>query len=185
MRRDLLFHRRTPGGIDKHQRNRGDRRRLASAQRLHTFTIYPCTLTAMRAAQPPAQYIIDPPCHRLAMFGQRDQHAEGRTAGGEIVGAVDRIDDPAQSITQPIKHRGVGRGCFFTDNRGIGQQPRQRLAQKRLRVGVGDSDHVIDGFVRDLSGGQMLVPRQDCGLRDARHQRADFGVKSFGHGGLR
>ena len=69
---------------------------------------------------------------------------------------------------------------LFADNRCLGQDARQRLAQQVFGMGIGNGDQVIDRFVGHIARGQMLIARQDRGLRDARQQRAQFGIESAG-----
>ena len=96
-------------------------------------SIDPCALAARGVAEPAGQRIEDPAGDGLARFGQRHQHAERRLAGGEIVGAVERIDDPAQRIAKPLEQRGIGMRRFLADQGGLGQQARQGFGEDLLR----------------------------------------------------
>ena len=77
----------------------------------------------MRLAQAVAQRVPDPPGNGAPRLGQRDQHAEGWLAGGKIVGAVKRVDDPAQRIAKPVHQCRIGMGGLFAHNGRLGQQP--------------------------------------------------------------
>ena len=46
---------------------------------------------------------------------------KGGLPRGEIVGAVDRIDDPAQASAEPLEDRRVGMRRFLADHGGFGQ----------------------------------------------------------------
>ena len=68
-------------------------------------------------AKPACQRIQNPPGDCFTSLSQRHQYAERRVPGGVIVGAVDRIDDPAQRIAQLTEQRWVGMCCLLAYNR--------------------------------------------------------------------
>ena len=134
----------------------------------------------MRLAQAVAQRVPDPPGNGAPRLGQCDQHAEGRFSGGKIVGAVERVDDPAQRIAQPVHQRRVGMGGLFAHNGRFGEQAGQTLRQDRLAGTVSHGDDIVGGLGLDLAGAEALVMWQDrlfrrrphhCGNRWGQGQR--------------
>ncbi len=93
-----------------------------------------------------AQRIENPAGNRLARFGQRDHDPERRLAPREIVGAVKRVDHPAQRIAEPVEQGRIGMGGFLANDRGLGQQLRQsssRIASASLSAMVTTSSAAL------------------------------------------
>jgi hypothetical protein len=107
------------------------------------------------------QNVEDPSANSLAVFGQRDDHPERRLACGEVVGAVERVDDPAQRIAEPVHDRGVGMRRFLSDDHRLGQNARQACGEDGLGLVIRDGDDVVGGLGLDLAGGELLIMRPD------------------------
>ena len=157
--------------IGKHQRNRGNRRFCPAGARDDLLIANPRALALFGMAKALAQRIVDPAADDVALFRQCDQNAEGRLARGEVVGAVQRIDDPAQLIAQSVQHGGIGMGCFLANNFGFGQQSGEVFAEDRFRLMIGHGHCIIGSLGDDLVAGQRLVMRQDRAVRGIDHDR--------------
>ena len=175
MRRDLRLHRGAAGRIEEHQRNGRHRRLFTGRTGGNRGVTDERAAAAVGMAQPPAERIEHPPRHGFARLAQRDHDPEGRLARGEIVGPVDRVDDPAQRIAQPVEPGRIGVGRFLADNRRIGQQPGQPFGQDQFGFAVGNRHHVVRRLGVDFVGGKRLVARQHGLRRCLLHHRQDPG----------
>ena len=82
-------------------------------------------------------------------------------AGGEVVGAVDRVDDPGAS------GMGGGGGALLTEQTVLGTQGAQRGGDELLGGLVGDGDDIGDrGLVLGGQSGFAHPPRETAGVVD-------------------
>jgi hypothetical protein len=175
MWRDVFHHRLALGRIDEHQRNPSDRRHQPGGARADPFAIDVRAAALDRMAHPPAERIEDPSGHRLAVFGQRNHHPEWRPAFREVVGAVERIDDPARGIVQPVEYRRICVRGLFADDRGFGQQFREPFGKDRLGFGVGHCHGIVGGLLLYLVRSQRLIARDDRARGGIAHDGFDRG----------
>ena len=69
-----------------------------------------------------AERIMDDAGDRFALRHDRQHDAEQRQAGGEVEGAVDRIDDEGQiRFAKTVEHRRVGGVRLLADHQRIGK----------------------------------------------------------------
>ena len=111
MRRELgIDHCRLFGGQED-AADRCDRRLLAGGARRDLLAIDESPFSAACVAEAVLVGIVDPPRHRLARIGERDDDPERLLAFRKIGRAVERIDNPALAF-EVIEHGRIG-GCGF------------------------------------------------------------------------
>ena len=124
-------------------------------------------------AQPAGQGVENPSRQRRARIGQRNHDPEGRVAGGEIAGAVDRVDDPVQAVARARQYGGIGGAGFLADDAGLRQDCAQSFGQAQFAFPVCDGDEIIRRLFCDLIGRQIAKARHDYVTGDLPHQRRD------------
>ena len=174
MRRNVVLHRLALGRVHKDQADRSDRRLLLGAARRNPIFADECTRAAVSMGKAAGQRIEDPPSHRFARLRKRHHQSERRLAGGVIVGAVNRIDDPAQRIAQPLKQGRIGVRGFLAYDRGFGQQSGQPFGQDQFGFLVGDGHHIVGRLGVDLIGAERLITRHYCAVGGVLHDRSDL-----------
>lgn len=91
------------------------------------------------------------------MLGERDEHAESGVSVDELAGAVDRVDDPHQSIlAYRVVDRVVGVHRLLADHDGAGQQGAQFTGQIFLGEPVGRGHEVVRAaLLGDVTLGEL------------------------------
>ena len=90
--------------------------------------------------------IEDPRADRLAIAEQRDHHREGRAPGGEIGGAVDRVDDPHRAFAEMLDERGFGGARFLADDARV----RQERRNARPIIASASRSAIVTGSLADF-----------------------------------
>ena len=99
----------------------------------------------------------------------------------EIVGAVDRVDDPCGAVVDPLDQRRICRHCFLADDAGTRQDFGQARAQPLLAFLVGDCDQIAGCLLGNLMLGEVLIILQHHLAGDGADQGGNAGVEGMGH----
>ena len=107
--------------------------------------------------------------HRFVIHFQADQYRPVAVAADKVLGAVDRVDDPAASAP-----RFLGR-AFFTQNSIIGKCLHERRANQRLALAIGCRDGCLVRFCFRPNA-RLLVPQTNFPSphRDLLHEGKFF-----------
>ncbi len=147
-------------------------RSLLGRGRGNFLAIHERAFTGMRTAKPAGQAVEDPPRCTLSALAARDDNAEGWLPVGEIMRAVDRIDDPAIA-GQGLQDFRVSMDRFFPDDGWSAVDCSKSLGEQFLGLAVGNCDQIVRRLLDDLACREVLVARKDNLLRDVPHQGLD------------
>lgn len=165
-----------PGLIEKARLGRapslGQWRRLAESD---PHALEPCAPARFRDRHVATKRIVNPGGDRPAAPELRHHHGEFRPAGGEIGGAVQRINHEDRAfIRETVENRGIGMGRLLADHGAAGHQAGQPLGQAVLGGAIGDGDDIARRLLLDLVIRQMAEARQEFRLRHVADEASDL-----------
>ena len=142
---------------------------------VHRRSVQRDALPLLRHRHPSARHVEDPAGDGQPVVHQADDHGEAILAGGEVRGAVQRIDDPAglAGAADQVEQAAILLDGLLAHHRHAGQDPGQAGSQPLLGCDVGHGDDVAGPLEADVFLGERAKARQQLRRRGLAHQLGD------------
>ena len=150
-------------------------RRLAMHLRCaHEGAVQPCASTTLSDGDEPAQRVKDPGGNSDTVAEEGDHHRERLPSGGEVPGAVERVDDPHVARSRHRIHQGRVFGYrFLAHHRGAWQERKQPFGEQLLGLAIRHGDDVTRALLENLFCGKEAISGENRLPRHLPHQRLD------------